>query len=105
MGGDLSGTDFPYAVLSIEVVMDPSRVLSLGVDRLRLPMLLLATVLVAPSFICAQNQPQQPAPPPTGGAAPDAAGGPGGDNGVIALPKKKDQPDEAPLPPAPAERQ
>ena len=34
--------------------------------------------------------------------APDA-GGPSGDNGAIALPKKKDNPDEAPPPPAPAE--
>jgi VWFA-related protein len=84
--------------------MDPSRVFSFGVDRLRLPLVLLATAFVGTPFICAQNQSQQPAPPPSGGSAPDAAGGPGGDNGVIALPKKKDQPDEAPLPPAPAER-
>ncbi len=84
--------------------MDPSRVFSFGVDRLRLPLVLLATTLVGTPFICAQNQSQPPAPPPSGGSAPDAAGGPGGDNGVIALPKKKDQPDEAPLPPAPAER-
>jgi VWFA-related protein len=48
------------------------------------------------------QQPQQPpANPPSGDASPDA-GGPGGDNGAIALPKKKDKPDDAPLPPAPA---
>jgi VWFA-related protein len=41
----------------------------------------------------AQQQPDQ--------STPDA-GGPGGDTGVIALPKKKDVPDDAP-PPAPAE--
>ena len=35
-------------------------------------------------------------------AAPDS-GGPGGDTGVIAVPKKKDVPEDAPLPPAPAE--
>lgn len=35
-------------------------------------------------------------------AAPDS-GGPSGDTGVIAVPKKKDVPEEAPLPPAPAE--
>jgi VWFA-related protein len=46
----------------------------------------------------AQPQPQQPPPDQ---AAPDA-GGPGGDNGSIALPKKKDQPEDTP-PPAPAE--
>jgi VWFA-related protein len=81
--------------------MDPSRVFS----RLPLPSFLLAAALVGTPFIYAQNQSQQPAQPPSGGAAPDAAGGPGADNGVIALPKKKDQPEEAPLPPAPAERQ
>jgi VWFA-related protein len=42
-----------------------------------------------------QQQPQQPDQ-----ATPDA-GGPGADSGVIALPKKKDAPEEAP-PPAPA---
>ncbi len=51
------------------------------------------------------QQPQQPAqttPPPQqpDQAAPEA-GGPGGDTGVIALPKKKEAPEEA-LPPAPA---
>lgn len=52
------------------------------------------------------QQPQQPAqttPPPQqpDQAAPEA-GGPGADTGVIALPKKKEAPEEA-LPPAPAE--
>ena len=51
------------------------------------------------------QQPQQPAqttPPPQqpDQAAPEA-GGPGADTGVIALPKKKEAPEEAP-PPAPA---
>ncbi len=46
-----------------------------------------------------QPQPQQPAPDQT---SPDA-GGPAADSGAIALPKKKDNPDEAPPPPAPAE--
>jgi VWFA-related protein len=44
----------------------------------------------------AGQQPQQPDQ-----TTPDS-GGPGGDTGVIALPKKKDNPDNAP-PPAPAE--
>ena len=43
---------------------------------------------------------QQNQQPPQ--AAPDS-GGPGGDTGVIAVPRKKDAPDETPLPPAPAE--
>ena len=43
-----------------------------------------------------EQKPQQPAPPDQ--TAPD--GGPSGDNGSIALPKKKDKPEEAP-PPAP----
>ena len=42
---------------------------------------------------------QQPKQPDQ--AAPDS-GGPGGDTGVIAVPRKKDVPEEAPPPPAPA---
>ena len=48
-------------------------------------------------------QPQQtapPPPPPTDQTSP-AAGGPGGDNGAIAIPKKKEAPEDTP-PPAPA---
>jgi VWFA-related protein len=48
----------------------------------------------------APQTPQTP-PQPADQAAPDA-GGPTGDSGVIALPKKKETPDEAPPPPAPA---
>ena len=48
----------------------------------------------------AQQPAQQPAQPPDQ-TSPDA-GGPGGENGPIALPKKKDKPEEAP-PPAPAQ--
>jgi VWFA-related protein len=53
-----------------------------------------------------QTQPQQqpsqpPAQQPSDQAAPDA-GGPGGDNGAIALPKKKETPADTP-PPAPAQ--
>ncbi len=68
----------------------------------------LAVVLLAPGARAqgtppAQQPAQQPQPqqPPPDQTAPDA-GGPGADNGSIALPKKKDQPEEAP-PPAPAE--
>jgi len=48
----------------------------------------------------AQNAPQPPQPQQPDQTAPDA-GGPGADSGVIALPRKKDKPDDAP-PPAPA---
>jgi len=48
-----------------------------------------------------QSQPQQNSSPPQDQSAP-AAGGPSGDNGVIVLPKKKDVPEDAPPPPAPA---
>jgi len=48
-------------------------------------------------------QPQQttPAPPPPADQTAPDAGGPGGDNGAIAIPKKKEAPDDTP-PPAPA---
>jgi VWFA-related protein len=77
------------------------------------PALLLVSLVFLPlaSFAQAQNPApaqqtpqQQPAQQPQqqqDQAAPDA-GGPGADNGSIALPKKKDQPDNTP-PPAPAE--
>src|SRR5436305_14918484 len=57
---------------------------------------LLATVPPVPGFAQAPQQPQKPdqAQPDSGGPAPD--------NGSIALPRKKDQPEEAP-PPAPSE--
>ena len=85
--------------------MSPSDTCCISSLRLKslLPLFLVAT-LVSSAFAPAQSQTQQPATPPSGGAAPDAAGGPGADSGTIALPKKKDKPDEAPLPPAPAER-
>jgi VWFA-related protein len=66
---------------------------------------LLVAAALNSTFVQAQSQTQQPsqqpATPPSD-ASPEA-GGPGGDNGVIALPKKKDNPDNAPLPPAPAQ--
>jgi VWFA-related protein len=46
-------------------------------------------------------QTQQPAQQQPDQTAPDA-GGPSGDTGVIAVPKKKENPEEAPPPPAPA---
>jgi len=49
----------------------------------------------------AQSSGQKPQQPDQ--TAPDS-GGPGGDTGVIAVPRKKDVPEEPPPPPAPAER-
>ncbi len=60
-----------------------------------------AVVLSSPGHAQAPSQ-QQPPPSPPAEASPDA-GGPAGDNGAIALPKKKDVPEET-APPAPAER-
>ena len=63
-------------------------------------MLLFAvTVLASDPLAQAQSQPQ-PATPQPDQTAP-SSGGPSGDTGVIAVPKRKDVPEEAP-PPAPA---
>jgi VWFA-related protein len=74
-------------------------------QRALIPSLLLlvafASVQLAGGQSQSQPQPQQPAQPPSDQASPDA-GGPSGDTGSIALPKKKDKPDDA-APPAPAE--
>jgi len=64
-----------------------------------------AALALAPAVI-AQSQPQpqpsqQPAQQPPDQASPES-GGPGGDNGAIALPKKKEKPEDTP-PPAPAQ--
>ena len=65
-------------------------------------LLFFVVALAAAPLSRAQNQtpPPQPQPQQPDQAAPDA-GGPGGDSGVIAIPKKKDAPADAPLPPAP----
>ena len=78
----------------------PHRSVSIA-RRLSFAMLLLAlAVLAAAPKSRAQSQPagQQPQQPDQ--TAP-ASGGPAGDTGVIAVPKKKEAPEEAP-PPAPA---
>jgi len=66
---------------------------------LRLAMLLVVAGLATIPFIQARAQ------APVAGQQPDQAtpdaGGPGADSGVIALPKKKEKPEDAP-PPAPA---
>ncbi|HEX3894134.1 MAG TPA: VWA domain-containing protein [Terracidiphilus sp.] len=85
--------------------MYPSSVSAFRALQSKFPLFVLAAGLAAAPMVRAQSQPQQqqqPATPPATDASPDS-GGPGGDNGVIALPKKKDKPDDAPLPPAPAQ--
>jgi VWFA-related protein len=77
--------------------------------RISLAGLLLLVVALAAAPVSraqAAPQPQQPPqttppPQPPDQAAPEA-GGPGADTGVIALPKKKETPEDV-LPPAPAE--
>jgi VWFA-related protein len=90
----------PYAV-STEAIMPSIR--SYVFSRCRFASFLLLTTLAFAPAGWTQSTPQQqtpPAPPPDQ-TAPDA-GGPTGDNGAIAMPKKKDQPEETP-PPAPAQ--
>jgi VWFA-related protein len=93
----------PYAV-NTEAIMPTIRPHAIRRRRFA-SFLLLAALAFAPgawaqSTPPAQPQPTPPAQPPDQ-SSPDA-GGPGGDNGAIALPKKKDAPEEAP-PPAPAQ--
>ncbi len=85
--------------------MVPMRLFVPALRRFSLAILILALVAVA-SAPLSRAQTQPPAPPagqqtqPPDQATPDS-GGPTGDNGVIALPKKKDNPDNV-TPPAPA---
>ena len=75
-------------------------------SKFALLLIVLAALAISPLVRAQSSQPQpQPQSPsssqPTDQTAPDA-GGPGGDNGAIALPKKKEAPEDVP-PPAPAE--
>ncbi|HEY1902605.1 MAG TPA: VWA domain-containing protein [Terracidiphilus sp.] len=74
-----------------------------GCFSLAAPLIVLTTLAMAPlarsQSTTAPTPPAQTQPPPDQ-TAPDA-GGPTGDSGVIALPKKKEAPDDTP-PPAPA---
>jgi VWFA-related protein len=81
--------------------------------RFRLEVLTFVAALALAPLGIAQSTPQQDPPPAQQPAQqhgqqpaqqPDQpdAGGPGGENGPIAIPKKKDKPEEAP-PPAPAQ--
>jgi VWFA-related protein len=91
----------PYAV-NTEASMPTIRVYD--IRRFRFSSLLLLVALSLESGIWAQStpQPQQPPPAQTPDQTSPDAGGPGGDNGAIALPKKKDKTDETPTP-APAQ--
>jgi VWFA-related protein len=66
-----------------------------------LPMLVLALAAAASPPLGRAQTPTAPAGQQTDQTMPDS-GGPSGDSGAIALPKKKDNPDEAPPPAAPA---
>lgn len=73
--------------------------------RLSLDLLLFAVAALAITpLIQAQQQtkPATPQPQQQQDQAAPASGGPSGDTGVIAVPKKKDVPEEAPAPAAPA---
>jgi VWFA-related protein len=91
-------------LFSTEVVMPISRPSIFSLRRFSLAVLLV--VLMAASLLARSQattpaqQPQQAPPQQPDQTAPDA-GGPTGDSGVIALPKKKDTPEDVP-PPAPA---
>jgi VWFA-related protein len=67
--------------------------------RFALLLLAVAALLSAPVYY-AQNQPAAPGQQQQPDQASPESGGPSGDTGVIAVPKKKDNPDEEP--PAPA---
>src|SRR3984885_8213571 len=97
----------PYSVLSTEVVMSNMRV-SVSPARPSQAILLFLSAAIAFAGLAqaqspSQSQPQAqpPTSQPSAQSAPDA-GGPGGDNGTIALPKKKEAPEDVP-PPAPAQ--
>ncbi len=95
---DVSRTAKSRMLLSKEVVMSNSRRSNFSSVRMLPAMLFLAFLALAVGPLSrAQNAapPQQPQQPDQ--AAPDA-GGPGADSGVIALPRKKDKPDDTPPP-------
>ena len=77
----------------------PRRILLLA-RRLPLAMLFFAVAVLAIDPLAQAQSQAQPATPQPDQTAP-ASGGPSGDTGVIAVPKKKDVPEDAP-PPAPA---
>jgi VWFA-related protein len=90
-------------LLTTEVVMSRMYPLNPRSRRLMPALAVFAMVVMAWAPVGrAQSPAPAPQKPQPDQTSPDS-GGPGADNGSIALPKKKDQPEEAP-PPAPAER-
>jgi VWFA-related protein len=89
-------------LLSTEVVMSTMYRFRSNARRLlpSLVVLAVAALSAAPLSRAQNPAPAQPQQQPDQ-TAPDA-NGPAPDNGTIAIPKKKDQPEEAPPPPAPA---
>jgi VWFA-related protein len=86
-------------LFSKEVIMSTMRQTGSAPRRISFALLSFLLLALAALPLCkAQNAP--PPPPPQDQAAPEA-GGPAADTGVIALPKKKDKPDDVPAP-APA---
>ena len=89
-------------LFNTEVAMStPNR--SVAIARrlsLAVPLFLAVAALATIPFAQAQSQPASPQTQKPDQATPDA-GGPSGDTGVIAVPKKKEAPDDTP-PPAPA---
>src|SRR5665213_2705012 len=96
----------PVCCVNTEVAMFTMRLSPFAFRRLFVPLLILTLAALASAPLSRaqtepQTQPQTPQPTlqPQDQTAP-AAGGPAGDNGAIALPKKKDNPADA-APPAP----
>jgi hypothetical protein len=77
----------------------PSQIVPIS-RRIPLAMLLVAVAALAISPLAQAQQPTTPPAQQPDQAAP-ASGGPAGDTGVIAVPRKKNAPEDAP-PPAPA---
>jgi len=87
-------------LFTTEVAMSMPRRMLLLARRLPIAMLLFAVAVLAIDPLAQAQSQTQPATPQPDQTAP-SSGGPSGDTGVIAVPKRKDVPEEAP-PPAPA---
>jgi VWFA-related protein len=88
-------------LFTTEVAMSTPRRTATSARRLPLAMLFLAVAALAIDPLAqAQSQPANPQTQQPDQTAP-ASGGPAGDTGVIAVPRKKDVPEDVP-PPAPA---
>jgi VWFA-related protein len=71
---------------------------------IRFAVLLLPAAAIAAAPFCAAQSQSQPAAAQSQDQTAPAAGGPSGDTGVIAVPKRKENPDDVPpAPPAPPE--